>query len=87
MANAAKESESRANYIADRAGTFNSNVPNLQVVGIAVIEAATEGFSIENKLGDGGYGPVYKVNFYNGEYHGTSLSPLNMLTMSVYITC
>ncbi|PQQ00015.1 cysteine-rich receptor-like protein kinase 5 isoform X2 [Prunus yedoensis var. nudiflora] len=49
-----KSKESRANYIADTAGTFNSNVPNLQVFGIAVIEAATDGFSIENKLGEGG---------------------------------
>ncbi|CAB4288811.1 unnamed protein product [Prunus armeniaca] len=63
----AKESEYRANYIADTAGTFNSNVPNLQVFGIAVIEAATEGFSIENKLGEGGYGPVYKGVLPNGQ--------------------
>ncbi|XP_021809031.1 serine/threonine-protein kinase BRI1-like 1, partial [Prunus avium] len=63
----AKESESRANYKADTAGIFNSNVPNLQVFGIAVIEAATEGFSIENKLGEGGYGPVYKGVLPNGQ--------------------
>lgn len=52
--------------MADTASMFNSNVPNLQVFGIADIEAATEGFSIENKLGEGGYGPVYKVKSYTG---------------------
>lgn len=26
------------------------------------IVAATDNFSIENKLGEGGFGPVYKVN-------------------------
>ena len=43
---------------------FNSNVPNLQVFSLADIEAATNGFSVVNKLGEGGYGPVYKVSFY-----------------------
>ena len=28
---------------------------------IAVIEAATNNFSISNKIGKGGFGPVYKV--------------------------
>lgn len=28
-----------------------------------VIQAATSDFSDENKLGEGGFGPVYKVNF------------------------
>lgn len=27
-----------------------------------IIAAATEGFSTSNKLGEGGFGPVYKVN-------------------------
>jgi hypothetical protein len=45
------------------AGDFNGNVPNLQVFILADIEAATNRLSIENKLGEGGYGPVYKVNF------------------------
>lgn len=30
---------------------------------IAVIEAATDNFSASNKIGEGGFGPVYKVLF------------------------
>ncbi|KAM1089754.1 hypothetical protein FF1_017528 [Malus domestica] len=63
----AKESESRANDIADTAGKFNSNVPNLKIFSIADVEAATDGFSIENKLGEGGYGPVYKGVLPDGQ--------------------
>ncbi|RXH74288.1 hypothetical protein DVH24_029009 [Malus domestica] len=63
----AKESESRENDIADTAGKFNSNVPNLKIFSIADVEAATDGFSIENKLGEGGYGPVYKGVLQDGQ--------------------
>lgn len=31
---------------------------------IAIIEAATRNFSMCNKIGEGGFGPVYKVNYY-----------------------
>jgi hypothetical protein len=58
-----KESEFKINHMA-AAGDFNGNVPNLQVFILADIEVATNRLSIENKLGEGGYGPVYKVNFY-----------------------
>jgi hypothetical protein len=58
-----KESESKINHM-EAARDFNGNVPNLQVFILADIEAATDRFSFENKLGEGGYGPVYKVNFY-----------------------
>jgi hypothetical protein len=58
-----KESESKINHMA-AAGDFNGNVPNLQVFILADIEAATNRYSIENKLGQGGYGPVFKVNFH-----------------------
>ena len=57
----AKKLESKANNIA-AAGDSDSNVPNLKVFSLADIEAATDKFSFENKLGEGGYGPVYKVN-------------------------
>lgn len=58
----AKLSKFPKNYAAG-AGDFDSNVPNLQVFSLADIETATDGLSVENKLGEGGYGPVYKVNF------------------------
>ncbi|ESR37606.1 hypothetical protein CICLE_v10030238mg, partial [Citrus x clementina] len=54
-----KASNTRANDEAE-AGDFNRNVPNLRVYSLADIEAATERFSVRNKLGEGGYGPVYK---------------------------
>jgi hypothetical protein len=57
-----KESESKINHM-EAAGDFNGNVPNLQVFNLAEIEVVTGRLSIENKLGGGGYGPVYKVNF------------------------
>jgi hypothetical protein len=36
-------------------------VHNLKVFSAATIMAATNSFSAENKLGQGGFGPVYKV--------------------------
>ncbi|XP_035541652.1 cysteine-rich receptor-like protein kinase 4 [Juglans regia] len=41
--------------------------PNLQVFTLAGIEAATGELSIENKLREGGYGPVYKGELPNGQ--------------------
>ena len=32
--------------------------------GLATIEAATNNFSDDNKLGEGGFGAVYKVNYW-----------------------
>lgn len=40
---------------------MNNNPPALQVFTYAEIRAATHDFSVENKLGEGGFGPVYKV--------------------------
>ncbi|KAK7291976.1 hypothetical protein RIF29_07565 [Crotalaria pallida] len=42
------------------AGHFHGNDPELQVFSYLDIEVATNKFSFENKLGQGGYGPVYK---------------------------
>ncbi|KAK4847673.1 hypothetical protein QYF36_004505 [Acer negundo] len=36
-------------------------VPNVIVYSLTSIEATTDSFSIENKIGEGGYGPVYKA--------------------------
>jgi hypothetical protein len=36
----------------------------LTIFDLAVIANATENFSKHNKLGEGGFGPVYKVNDY-----------------------
>ncbi|KAE8124302.1 hypothetical protein FH972_019201 [Carpinus fangiana] len=55
-----KESESKINHMV-AAGDFNGNVPDLQVFILADIEAATDRLSFENKLGERGYGPVYKL--------------------------
>ncbi|XP_031247762.1 cysteine-rich receptor-like protein kinase 10 isoform X2 [Pistacia vera] len=49
------------------AGDFNSNAPNLITYNFHDIEAATDRFSFENKLGEGGYGPVYKALLPNGQ--------------------
>ncbi|KAH1131698.1 hypothetical protein J1N35_003076 [Gossypium stocksii] len=55
----AKYSKSKANLMTE-AGDFNNNAPDLMVYSFPDIEAATNRFSFENKLGEGGYGPVYK---------------------------
>ncbi|KAH9700063.1 Receptor-like serine/threonine-protein kinase [Citrus sinensis] len=49
------------------AGDFNSNDPDLREYSLADIEVATDRFSIENKLGEGGYGPVYKGVLLDGQ--------------------
>ncbi|KAF5445724.1 hypothetical protein F2P56_034755 [Juglans regia] len=56
---ARKGQEAKVNGIAT-AGNLNTNVPDLVVYSYADIEMATNKFSFENKLGEGGYGPVYK---------------------------
>ncbi|XP_075665587.1 cysteine-rich receptor-like protein kinase 34 [Castanea sativa] len=53
---AAKKLESKVNYIAT-AGDSDSNVPHLQVFSLADIVAATDKFSFENKLREGGVLP------------------------------
>ncbi|KAF3960146.1 hypothetical protein CMV_015118 [Castanea mollissima] len=46
---------------------LNGNASNLQVFSYSAINAATNNFSSENKLGKGGYGPVYKGKLRNGQ--------------------
>ncbi|KAF9662787.1 hypothetical protein SADUNF_Sadunf18G0090700 [Salix dunnii] len=43
------------------AENFDSDAPALQVFSFESIKAATNNFSSENHLGEGGFGPVYKV--------------------------
>ena len=38
-----------------------SSSPDLQVFSFAVMKEATNEFSMNNRVGEGGYGPVYKV--------------------------
>ncbi|KAI3701562.1 hypothetical protein L6452_26741 [Arctium lappa] len=44
-----------------------SSSHNQQVISFADIREATNNFSEENKLGEGGYGPVYKGRLSNGQ--------------------
>ncbi|XP_038695414.1 uncharacterized protein LOC119992693 [Tripterygium wilfordii] len=49
------------------AGDFGYKVPDLMIYSYDDIKAATDDFSIENKLGEGGYGPVYKGILSDGQ--------------------
>ncbi|KAK2659488.1 hypothetical protein Ddye_006021 [Dipteronia dyeriana] len=60
-----QESRSQVSNAA-AAGDFNGNSPTLIIYSLADIETATDKFSIENKLGEGGYGPVYKGVLQDG---------------------
>ncbi|MED6185923.1 hypothetical protein PIB30_061808 [Stylosanthes scabra] len=43
------------------------SVPDIRVFSLSEIKLATKSFSIENKLGQGGYGPVYKGVLRDGK--------------------
>ncbi|KAI8570430.1 hypothetical protein RHMOL_Rhmol01G0033400 [Rhododendron molle] len=45
----------------------SANAPNLLVFSLTDLVEATNNFSFENKLGEGGYGPVYKGILRNGQ--------------------
>lgn len=42
---------------------LNDNAPDVKVFSFSQIERATNRFSVENKIGEGGFGIVYKVKF------------------------
>lgn len=46
------------------AENFDNHASNLQVLSYTTVKNATDNFSSQNKLGEGGYGPVYKVIQY-----------------------
>ncbi|KAM0823389.1 hypothetical protein ACQ4PT_070901 [Festuca glaucescens] len=48
-------------------GTSHGADLDLPIYDLDTIAAATEGFSAENKLGEGGYGPVYKGMLEDGQ--------------------
>ena len=54
-----EQKESQSKLRTTMASIENTNVP--QVFSFTDIVVATNNFSNENKLGEGGYGPVYKV--------------------------
>ncbi len=39
----------------------------LPLIDLEIVSAATDKFSFRNKIGQGGFGPVYKVNFHESE--------------------
>ncbi|KAF2310399.1 hypothetical protein GH714_009087 [Hevea brasiliensis] len=45
----------------------DQNAPNLLVFTFSEIKSATRNFSCENRLGEGGYGPVYKGKLARGQ--------------------
>ncbi|KAK0579129.1 hypothetical protein LWI29_021523 [Acer saccharum] len=63
-----QESRNQVNIAtAAAAGDFSGNAPTLALYSLAYIEEATNRFSRENKLGEGGYGPVYKGVLQDGQ--------------------
>ncbi|KAL3744235.1 hypothetical protein ACJRO7_013484 [Eucalyptus globulus] len=46
--------------------SLESSAPKLQKFGYATLRAATDNFSSENKIGKGGFGPVYKGKLRKG---------------------
>ncbi|XP_040998253.1 G-type lectin S-receptor-like serine/threonine-protein kinase CES101 [Juglans microcarpa x Juglans regia] len=56
-----KGQEAKVNGIATT-GNLNTNVLDLKVYSYANIEMATNKFSFQNKLGEGGYGPFYMLS-------------------------
>ncbi|XP_024167064.1 cysteine-rich receptor-like protein kinase 7 isoform X2 [Rosa chinensis] len=62
-----KRSVYRLLNIVPSTDNFDSNAPNLQVFSYTTIKAATNNFSSQNKLGEGGFGPVYKGTLRKGQ--------------------
>ncbi|MBA0550098.1 hypothetical protein Golob_021075 [Gossypium lobatum] len=52
---------------ANKPGTHRKNKSKLQLFSFASVSAATDNFSVANKLGEGGFGPVYKGVLLKGD--------------------
>ncbi|KAK6236903.1 hypothetical protein SCA6_012240 [Theobroma cacao] len=75
----------------------DNSAPNLQVFSFNSIKAATDNFSSENKLGQGGYGPVYKAyelwkqgrgaEFFDASLDDSSSTCKLMRCMQVALLC
>ena len=59
------------------------NDPELPVFSLKSILAATNNFSEVNKLGEGGFGPVYKVEFLYYALHANTLFSFFTLALSL----
>ncbi|KAF7152298.1 hypothetical protein RHSIM_Rhsim01G0040800 [Rhododendron simsii] len=55
------EKESQSLFRTTMASLGNANAPNLLVFSLTDLVEATNDFSFENKLGEGGYGSTYKL--------------------------
>ncbi|XP_059635875.1 G-type lectin S-receptor-like serine/threonine-protein kinase At1g11303 [Cornus florida] len=64
--NGDKHNHSKSKLGISMTAVGGNNAPNLQVFSLGDIEVATNKFSFENKLGEGGYGPVYKGTLQKG---------------------
>ncbi|XP_031386647.1 uncharacterized protein LOC116200094 isoform X3 [Punica granatum] len=60
-------SQSSSEVNASTAQNFEEDTPNLLRFSFGIIRAATDNFSDANKLGEGGYGPVFKGELPNGQ--------------------
>ncbi|KAL3744225.1 hypothetical protein ACJRO7_013475 [Eucalyptus globulus] len=54
---------SRLKTMVCKGESLESGTRSLRTFGYATLKAATDDFSSENKLGEGGFGPVYKVKY------------------------
>lgn len=61
----ARRSISKLKHKISTIENLNYDANNLRVFTFTAIQEATDNFSSENKLGQGGYGPVYKVIFFS----------------------
>ncbi|XP_039164581.1 putative cysteine-rich receptor-like protein kinase 35 [Eucalyptus grandis] len=59
---------SRLKTMVCKVESLESGTRSLRTFGYATLKAATDDFSSENKLGEGGFGPVYKGKLPKGQY-------------------